>query len=139
MDQILSKNKTVIVRSSESNPHYQELKKVIQSNQSLQEKLKSQNVDLVQDLSDKNNGFSLYLYGQNGALYMNESAFDNSTFDRVFSVVDNMTQKPSQSGGGSGQTDYKQKYFKYKHKYEDLRKVISSFQAYGGGVPEFDE
>lgn len=127
MNQFLKKNKTVIVRSSPNNPNYQQLKDSIKSNNSIVDGLKQRNIEVLEDLSPNNTDFSVYLYDRNGSLHLNESGFDDSTFNKVFNVVDKITVKPSQSGGGS--VDYKQKYYKYKQKYDQLNNVVTSFKG----------
>jgi len=122
----LKKNKTIIVRSSPENSYYKKLKTTLESNQNVSDGIKQRNLDLVEDTSAPASGFDLYLYGRDGSLYLNENNFDEGTFDKVFSVVDGMTPKPSQTGG-SKEVNYREKYFKYKHKYEEMKDVITSF------------
>lgn len=133
MNQFLAKNKTIIVRSSPSNPKYLEMKNIVQKDASIKNGLEQRNLEIVEDTSAKSDDFALYLYGQNGSLFFNENSFDNGTFDRMFKTVDSMTRKPSQSGGSKA-VDYKQKYYKYKHKYEELQNVVTTYNAFGGGV-----
>ena len=120
----LKKNKTIIVKSSPENSYYKQLKTTLDTNNTVVDGLKQRNLDIVEDPTST--GFKIYLYGQDGSLHLSEDSFNEGTFNKVFSVVDGMTPKPSQSGG-SRTVDYKEKYFKYKHKYEDMKDVITTF------------
>jgi hypothetical protein len=123
----LNKNKTIIVKSSPENSNYMQLKSALNS-ATVVDGLKQRDLNIVEDLSTKNNDFNFYLYGQDGSLFINENSYNNNTFDNVFSFVDGMTPKQSQSGGGP--KDYQQKYFKYKNKYDELQSVITSFKSH---------
>ena len=124
----LKKNKTIIVRSSPENSYYKKMKAILDTNTAVSQGIKDRNLEIVEDSSAKSGEFNLYLYGQDGSLHYSDNNFGDDTFSKVFSFVDGMTVRPSQSGGSkSGNVNYREKYFKYKHKYEDMRDVITSF------------
>jgi len=125
----LNKNKTIVVRSSPDNSHYKQLKDKLNNDQSIMNGLNDRNVQLVEDTNARNNGFNFYLYGQDGSLFLSDNSFGDNTFQNVFNVVDGMTPKPHQSGG-SKEVNYREKYMKYKHKYDELRTVITSFASH---------
>ena len=125
----LNKNKTIVVRSSPDNSYYKQLKNQLKSDQSVVSGLEQRNVQVVEDTTANNNEFNFYLYGQDGSLFLSENSFNDNTFDSVFNVVDSLTPKPHQSGG-SKEVNYREKYMKYKHKYDDLRTVITSFSSH---------
>jgi hypothetical protein len=123
----LNKNKTIVVKSSPGNIHYDNFKAALET-PNVRDGLKQRDLEVVQDAAATNNGFNFYLYGQDGSLFLNEKSYDNDTMDNLFGLIDNMTPKPSQSGGAKGgSVDYQQKYFKYKSKYDELQNVITSF------------
>jgi hypothetical protein len=124
--EFLNKNKTIIVSSSPENSYYKELKRTLENQPDLFKELEKRNLEIVQDTTLKSGDFNFSLYGQDGSLFKTDKKFDNSTFPELFNFVDKITPKQSQSGG-SRQVNYREKYYKYKHKYEELNNVISSF------------
>ena len=125
----LKKNKTIIVTSSPQNSYYKKMKSVLDGNASVSQGIKDRNLEIVEDITGTD--FNLYLYGQDGALHLAENNFNDETFNKLFSFVDTMNPKPSQSGG-SKDVNYRDKYFKYKHKYEDMKNIITTFSAHTG-------
>ena len=128
----LKKNKTIIVRSSPENSHYKKLKATLDADTSINQGIKDRNLDIIQDPTASGNEFNLYLYGNDGSLHFTEKSFDDATFNKVFSIVDGMTPKQSTQTGGSKSVNYREKYFKYKSKYEDMKDTITTFSGHAG-------
>jgi len=127
----INKNKTIIVTSSPENSYYKKLKAVLDANGSVSQGLKDRNLELIQD-TIPGSDFNIYLYGQDGSLHFADNNFSDDTFNKLFSVVDGMTPKPASQTGGSKNVNYREKYFKYKNKYEDMKNIITTFAPQTG-------
>lgn len=125
----INKHKTVIVASHPENSYYKKLKAVLDANGAISQGIKDRNLDLIQD-TIQGSDFNIYLYGQDGSLHFSDNTFTDETFTKLFAVSDALTPKPASQTGGSKNVNYREKYFKYKNKYEDMKNVITSFTSH---------
>jgi hypothetical protein len=107
------------------------MKSIMDSDSSVKHGIEKRGLDIIQDTNATSSDFNVYLYGQDGSLHYTDTKFDDDTFNKLFTITDDMTPKQTSSqSGGSKNVNYREKYFKYKNKYEDMKNVITSFTSY---------
>lgn len=110
----------IFVTTDEKDTNYKNFLKLTQEH-----KKKLNDIDILINKVD-NSKFTLTLIYMNYPLLM-QTQFEQQQLDEILDTIKNNKNKPKSKSQTGGATSYKQKYYKYKNKYHELKKVIISY------------
>lgn len=118
------------VMTSKNNPKYLRLKELLKNEKVINE-LKSRHINVMENIINDDNVFKMSLYNINMVPIQQFDDVNEEILQTIYNIIDdllkkyNKNSKTPQSGGN--QDSYKQKYYKYKKKYNDMKTVITKF------------
>jgi hypothetical protein len=116
-------HRLLVAVSSKNNNHYLQLKEALKDSK-VREQLESRNIHINESTIEDKNIFKLYLYDYNMSPLFLTTTFDHDTINQILNITDRYTIKKTQAGGHHS---YKQKYYKYKSRYNKMKKIITKF------------
>ena len=125
------------ITTNKENPKYKELQTILKDD-NIKKELSQRKINIVENIIDDKTKFSIALYNMNMNLLF---SFENPpNIKEVLNItnkqIDEMLKAKPMSGGrkkqnsqsqNGGNISYKEKYYKYKQKYNLMKNVITDF------------
>lgn len=120
--------KLLYVVSSKDNEKYLKLQKLLE-NQTLVDTLKKNNINLVENIVHDKNVFSINFYNIDMRLIQTFDDVNDQIINQIIDIINQLSTDKTKSGPSQsqigGKKDFKSKYYKYKNKYNNIKKIIT--------------